>query len=72
MRHLKRSAHPMVDLSALGVPTFAVTVWGGSLFRMGVSAIPFLLPLMFQIGFGYDAFRCRPDDDGGVRRQSGR
>jgi hypothetical protein len=23
---------------------------------MGVSAIPFLLPVMFQIGFGYDAF----------------
>jgi MFS family permease len=56
VRHLKRSAHPMVDLSALGVPTFAATVWGGSLFRMGVSAIPFLLPVMFQIGFGYDAF----------------
>ena len=56
VRHLKRSAHPMVDLSALGVPTFTATVWGGSLFRMGVSAIPFLLPVMFQIGFGYDAF----------------
>jgi hypothetical protein len=33
---------------------------------MGVSAIPFLLPVMFQIGFGYDAFdaglmmRCSP------------
>jgi predicted MFS family arabinose efflux permease len=26
------------------------------LFRMGVSALPFLLPVMFQIGFGYDAF----------------
>ena len=46
----------MVDLSALGVPTFAATIWGGSLFRMGVSAVPFLLPVMFQIGFGYDAF----------------
>jgi EmrB/QacA subfamily drug resistance transporter len=58
VRHLKRVAYPMVDLSSLRVPTFAVTIWGGSLFRMGVSAIPFLLPVMFQIGFGYDAFEA--------------
>ncbi|RKP58677.1 DHA2 family efflux MFS transporter permease subunit [Pararobbsia silviterrae] len=57
-RHLKRTPHPMVDLASLDVPTFAVTIWGGSLFRMGVSAVPFLLPLMFQIGFGYDAFKA--------------
>jgi EmrB/QacA subfamily drug resistance transporter len=56
VRHLKRAASPMIDLSPLSVPTFAVTVWGGSLFRMGVSAVPFLLPLMFQIGFGASAF----------------
>jgi EmrB/QacA subfamily drug resistance transporter len=58
VRHLTRSVHPMIDLSALGVPTIAATVWGGSLFRMGVSAVPFLLPVMFQIGFGYDAFHA--------------
>jgi len=33
-----------------------VTIWGGSFFRMSVSAIPFLLPLLFQIGFGLNAF----------------
>ncbi|WP_454805917.1 MFS transporter [Paraburkholderia fungorum] len=58
LRHLRRAHHPMIDLSTLKVPTFGVTIWGGSLFRMGVSAIPFLLPLMFQIGFGYDAFKA--------------
>jgi MFS family permease len=58
VRHLKRATAPMIDLGSLKTPTFAVTIWGGSLFRMGVSAIPFLLPLMFQIGFGYDAFRA--------------
>ncbi|MFT3720916.1 MFS transporter [Pseudorhodoferax sp.] len=56
VRHLRRAARPMLDLSALKLPTFAVTIWGGSLFRMGVSAVPFLIPLMFQIGFGFDAF----------------
>ena len=58
VRHLKRVARPVVDLSSLRAPTFAVTIWGGSLFRMGLSAIPFLLPVMFQIGFGYDAFEA--------------
>ncbi|MFT3799590.1 MAG: MFS transporter [Burkholderiaceae bacterium] len=56
VRHLRRAARPMLELSALKLPTFAVTIWGGSLFRMGVSAVPFLIPLMFQIGFGFDAF----------------
>ncbi len=54
--HLRHAAHPMVDLGALRLPTFAVTVWGGTLFRLGVNAVPFLIPLMFQIGFGFDAF----------------
>jgi EmrB/QacA subfamily drug resistance transporter len=54
IRHLKRCDHPMVALSALRVKTFAVTMYGGSLFRMSISAVPFVLPLMFQLGFGYD------------------
>ncbi len=57
VRHLRRTAHPMMALDSLKIPTFAVAIWGGSLFRMGVSAVPFLLPLMLQIGFGYDAFQ---------------
>lgn len=56
--HLKRAAAPMIELGSLKTPTFAVTIWGGSLFRMGVSAVPFLLPLMFQIGFGAGAFEA--------------
>ena len=57
VRYLRRAAAPMIDLASLRVPTFAVTIWGGSLFRMGVSAVPFLVPLMFQLGFGFDAFQ---------------
>ena len=56
--HLNRAAHPMLSLSALRVPTFAVTFWGGSLFRMSTGAVPFLLPLLFQVGFGLDAFHA--------------
>lgn len=53
--HLKHAENPMFDLRALKLQTFSVAIWGGSLFRMGVSAVPFLIPLMFQIGFGYSA-----------------
>lgn len=54
--HLRRAAFPLVDLGTLALPTFAVTIYGGSLFRMAIGAVPFLLPLMFQLGFGLDAF----------------
>jgi len=54
--HLRRSAHPVVDLTAFRIKTFAVAMGGGSLFRVSISAVPFLLPLMFQLGFGMNAF----------------
>jgi len=55
--HARRHPHPLLDLSALKVPSFAVAIWGGSLFRIAISTAPFLLPLLFQVGFGLDAFR---------------
>ncbi|MEP9376092.1 MFS transporter [Aquabacter sp. CN5-332] len=57
IRHLRRTPHPMIELSAMRVPTFGVTMRGGSIFRMAIGAVPFLLPLMFQVGFGLDAFQ---------------
>jgi EmrB/QacA subfamily drug resistance transporter len=53
--HLFRAEHPLVDLSALRVQTFATTIGGGSLFRIAISSAPFLLPLMFQVAFGLSA-----------------
>lgn len=55
MRHAKTRPDPLLDLSLLRLPTFAVAVLAGTLFRVGVGAIPFLLPMMFQLGFGYSA-----------------
>jgi len=54
--HARRHPHPLLDLGALKVPSFAVAAWGGSLFRIAISTAPFLLPLLFQVGFGMDAF----------------
>ncbi len=56
VRHFLTSRNPMIALSSFSVPTFRMTVLGGSLFRMAISAIPFLLPLMLQLDFGMSAF----------------
>ncbi|MBV9997993.1 MAG: MFS transporter [Verrucomicrobia bacterium] len=54
--HFRRHPTPLLNFSSLHLRSFAVTIWGGSLFRIAISVIPFLLPLMFQVGFGMDAF----------------
>jgi EmrB/QacA subfamily drug resistance transporter len=50
--HARRRAHPVLDLALLRIGTFRAAVFGGFLFRVGVGAIPFLLPLLLQVGFG--------------------
>ena len=55
VRHLRRHPTPLIDLSPLRIPTFAAVAWGGSLLRVAIGSLPFLLPLLFQIGFGFDA-----------------
>jgi EmrB/QacA subfamily drug resistance transporter len=50
--HARRTPHPLLRLDLFRIPTFRISVLGGSLFRIGVGSIPFLLPLMLQIGFG--------------------
>jgi len=54
--HFRRQAHPLIDFRSLRIPSYLVTLRGGSLFRMAISAVPFLLPLLFQIGFGLSPF----------------
>jgi len=55
LKHSRSRPDPLLDLSLLKISTFAVSVLAGTLFRIGVGAIPFLLPLMFQLGFGDSA-----------------
>lgn len=54
--HARRTRVPIIDLRLLRIPTFRANIIGGSLFRIGIGAQPFLLPLLFQIGFGLNAF----------------
>jgi Na+/melibiose symporter-like transporter len=51
--HSRQAENPILDLDLLKYPTFRISVTGGSFFRIGVGAVPFLLPLMMQQGFGY-------------------
>jgi EmrB/QacA subfamily drug resistance transporter len=50
--HARRHPHPSLDLRLFRIPTFFNGVAAGSLFRIGVGATPFLLPLLLQLGFG--------------------
>ena len=55
--HAKRSPAPILDLSLLKLPTFRASIVGGFLFRLGIGALPFLLPLLLQIGFYLTPFQ---------------
>ena len=57
LAHAHRVPAPVLDLSLLSLPTFRVSVVGGFLFRIGVGAMPFLLPLLMQLGFHLDPFQ---------------
>ena len=56
--HFRRATSPLLNIDLLKIKTFAITVMGGSLFRISISVSPFLLPLMFQVGFGLNAFQA--------------
>jgi EmrB/QacA subfamily drug resistance transporter len=53
--HARRRERPLLDFSLLRLPSFGISVLAGTLFRVGIGAIPFLLPLMLQLGFGDSA-----------------
>lgn len=54
--HLRRTRTPLMRLAVLRVRTLRITVSGGSLYRLVITAVPFLLPLLFQLEFGWSAF----------------
>jgi len=50
--HARRSAHPIIDLRLLSVQTFRIANIGGNLCRFSIGALPFLLVMLLQVGFG--------------------
>jgi EmrB/QacA subfamily drug resistance transporter len=55
--HAKTVPAPILDFSLLRYPTFKASLVGGFLFRLGIGALPFLLPLMLQAGFAMTPFQ---------------
>ena len=53
VRHLLHYPEPLVRLRVLRVRTLRITVSAGSLYRLAITAVPFLLPLQFQLEFGW-------------------
>jgi len=53
--HARLHPAPLIDLSLMRIPTFMVAVAAGTLFRVGIGALPFLLPMMLQLDFGLSA-----------------
>jgi len=55
--HARRREDPILDLGLLRIRTFRIGTVIGSICRMGLDATPFLLPLLFQVGFGLSPFQ---------------
>ena len=57
VRHARAVTAPLLDMKLFANPVLKAAVIGNALFRIGSGAVPFLLPLMFQIGFGLSPFQ---------------
>src|ERR1700733_125896 len=55
--HATKTASPVLDFSLLKLPTMRASIIGGFLFRLGIGSLPFLLPLLMQVGFGLSPLR---------------
>jgi EmrB/QacA subfamily drug resistance transporter len=55
--YARHKTSPVLDLSLFRLPTFRASVAGGFMFRTGVGALPFLLPLLLQLGFNMTPFQ---------------
>ena len=52
-RHAIVAAHPLLQLGLFRIRTFRSAVSGSFITRLGAGGIPFLLPLLYQVGLGY-------------------
>ena len=55
LRHARRVPNPLLDPALLHIPTFRLSVIGGTLIRITQGAMPFLMPMLLQLAFGLTA-----------------
>lgn len=58
LKHSKHISNPLIDYSILKIKTFRITIFVGTLSRMVIGVAPYLVPLMFQVGFGLNPFEA--------------
>ncbi len=61
IRHARKTRNAILDLRLFRYPTFRSSVTGGSLFRISMGALPFMLPLLMQ-----EVFRYTPLQSGAI------
>jgi EmrB/QacA subfamily drug resistance transporter len=52
--HAMGTAYPLLQLSLFRIRTFSAAVSGSFFTRLGIGGVPFLLPLLYQLGLGFD------------------
>ncbi|MEW6639795.1 MAG: MFS transporter [Pseudomonadota bacterium] len=57
VKHARATSSPVLDFSLMRLSTMRASLIGGFMFRVGIGALPFLLPLLMQIGFGLSPFK---------------
>jgi EmrB/QacA subfamily drug resistance transporter len=55
--HTRDKRHPLLQLALFKIRTFRVAVAGGFVTRFGLGGMPFLLPLLYQVGLGFPAWQ---------------
>ncbi|MGL4263516.1 MAG: MFS transporter, partial [Afipia sp.] len=55
--HAKRTSSPVLDFTLIKHQTLRASLTGGFMYRLGIGALPFLLPLLMQVGFGLSPFK---------------
>jgi EmrB/QacA subfamily drug resistance transporter len=55
-RHASGNRHAIIDLAVFRIPSFDAATIGGGFMRIGLGAMPFLLAMLLQVGFGMTAF----------------
>jgi EmrB/QacA subfamily drug resistance transporter len=51
--HATQIAFPLLDLKLFRIRTFSAAVSGSFFTRLGIGGVPFLLPLLYQVGLGF-------------------
>jgi len=56
--HAQHSKHPLLHLALFRIRTFRTSLVGGTITRLSIGGLPFLLPLLYQLGFGFPAWKA--------------